>query len=123
MNTTGKSDIFEATIQMLILKSLHERGSDTSSRLVQDVRRKARGISGIDQNSVYLALRKLEASGWIRKHVDTRVPNSGTWNLTVSATRCLPIEMRQWKVFVEGAPRIFSLLQSDFDRDGPTVSR
>lgn len=114
MNTAGKSDIFEAVIQILVLKSLHERGSANSERLAKDLQRKTDGIPRIEEDSVYIALRKLETSGWVRKQSAGR-RGSGKWELTLSATKCLPLEIKQWKIFTEDWPPILRLLKSNLD--------
>ncbi|MGC1783156.1 MAG: hypothetical protein WA708_11605 [Acidobacteriaceae bacterium] len=114
MNTAGKSDIFEAVIQILILKSLDERGSANSQLLFEDLQRKTHGIPRIEKDSVYIALRKLETSGWVRKK-SAAARDSGKWQLTLSATKCLPLEIKQWKIFTEAWPPILRLLKSNLD--------
>ncbi len=116
MNTAGKSDIFEAVIQILVLKSLHESGSAKSARLIKDLQRKTHGVPGIAEDSVYIALRKLENSGWIRKTSPTAAPASVQWELTLSATKGLPLEIRRWKAFMEEWPPILTQLKSDLGK-------
>lgn len=113
MTTAGKSDIFEAVVQILVLKSLHERGSAKSERLVKDLQQKAQGIAGMKEDSVYIALRKLENSGWIRKSTASVPRSSVKWELTQAANKSLPLEFRRWKAFMEDWPPILTLLKSD----------
>ena len=113
MNTAGKSDIFEAVVQILVLRALQERGTAKSEWLVKKLQHQAHGVSHIEEHSVHIALRKLETSGWIKRERSApTAQQSGKWELTASASKCLPLEIKQWKSFIDDWPLIVSLVQA-----------
>jgi len=113
MNTAGKSDIFEAVLQILILSALEEHGACKSELLVRDLQRRISGVDCVEEHSLYIALTKLEASGWVRRERSRPTASSSEkWELTRSASACLPRELQQWKVFMDNWPLIADLLQT-----------
>ena len=113
MNTAGKSDVFEAVIQILILSALEEHGASKSERLVRDVQRRIDGVDCVEEHSLYIALTKLEVSGWVRRRTwGPATQRSEKWELTRSAKVCLPQELKQWKAFIDNWARIEGLLQT-----------
>jgi DNA-binding MarR family transcriptional regulator len=113
MNTAGKSDVFEAVIQILILRALEEHGASKSECVVRDLQRRISGVDCVEEQSLCIALTKLEASGWVRRRTwgPTR-RRSEKWELTRSAKVRLPQELKQWKTFIDNWPLIAGLLQT-----------
>ncbi len=113
MNTAGKSDVFEAVIQILILSALEEEGASKSERLVSNVQRRINGVNCVEEHSLYIALTKLEACGWVRRRTwGTPKRRSVKWELTQSARVRLPQELKQWKTFINNWAHIEGLLQT-----------
>jgi DNA-binding MarR family transcriptional regulator len=113
MNTAHKSDVFEAFTQILILSALEEHGSCKSECLVRDLKGQISGVDCIEEHSLYIALTKLEASGWVRRRTSgPTTRRSEKWELTRFARVCLPGELKQWKIFIDNWPRIAGLLQT-----------
>lgn len=113
MNTAGKSDVFEAVIQILILSALEEHGACKSELLVRDLQRRISGVDCVEEHSLYIALTKLEASGWVRRGRSGPTARAAEkWELTRSASACLPRELQQWKIFIDNWPLIADLLQT-----------
>jgi DNA-binding PadR family transcriptional regulator len=113
MNTAGKSDVFEAVIQILILSALQEHGASKSEWLVRDLQRRISGVDCVEEHSLYIALTKLEVSGWVRRGISgPTARRSEKWELTRSASTCLPRELKQWKIFIDNWPLIAGLLQA-----------
>jgi DNA-binding MarR family transcriptional regulator len=113
MNTAGKSDVFEAVIQILILRALEEHGASKSECVVMDLRRRISGVYCVEEHSLCIALTKLEASGWVRRRTwGPAGRRSEKWELTRSARVRLPQELNQWKTFIDNWPLIAGLLQT-----------
>jgi DNA-binding PadR family transcriptional regulator len=110
MITAGKSDVFEAVIQILVLKILHEHGTANGPRIVKELLRKTDGLMVIEEASGYIALAKLASSGWIRSEECATSSRSGKYVLSSSASRCLTREMETWQGFVDQWPQIRRIL-------------
>jgi DNA-binding HxlR family transcriptional regulator len=116
MNTPGKSDVVEAVVEILVLAALQDRGAANSTWLVRSLQQQTGGLSSIEEHSIRIALRKLEASGWIRKKgTASTARQSEKWELTTSANKCFPIEIRKWKSFMNDWPTIANLLRDVLD--------
>lgn len=111
MTTTGKSDVFEAVAQVVVLKILYERGIDRGDSLVKELRRRPRGLEPFQEASGYLAISKLESSGWIQRSMQID-PRSCSYQLSKTASRFLARELNDWRAFVEQWPRIQSVLKA-----------
>lgn len=113
MNTAGKSDVFEAVVQILILSALEEQGASKSERLVRNVQSRINGVDCVEEHSLYIALTKLEASGWVRRRTwGPTTQRSVKWELTRSAKVRLPQELKKWKTFIDNWAHIEGLLQT-----------
>ena len=110
MNTPGKSDVVEAVVEILVLAAIQDRGTANSAWIVKTLQQQTDGLSSIEEHSIRIALRKLETSGWIRKTA-TPARRSERWELTTSANKCFPIEIRKWRGFITNWPLIANLLR------------
>lgn len=110
MTTADKSDVFEAVVQILILKILHERGTAEGQSIVKELRRRTDRLISIEESSGYIALSKLASSGWIRHEGYTATSRSGRYVLSKSASKHLPREMKEWQSFVDHWPQISCIL-------------
>ena len=108
--TSGKSDVFEAVVQILILMILNDCGTTDGPSIVEEMRRKMNGLIYIEEASGYIALLKLEASGWIKNKTSTATPRTGVYALTKSASTYLPQEIKEWQYFVDHWPQISCIL-------------
>lgn len=113
MNTAGKSDIFEAILQLLILSALQEHGPVKAAWLTRNLHRRISGVACIEERSLHIALTKLEISGWIKRGISASTArHSEKWELTKSASECLPRELKQWKIFIDNWPLIAGVIQA-----------
>ena len=113
MNIAGKSDVFEAVIQILILSALEEHGASRPESLVEDLQRRISGVDGVEEHSLCIALTKLEASGWVRRRTwGPTTRRLEKWELTQSAKVRLPQELQQWRTFIDNWAHIEGLLQT-----------
>lgn len=108
--TSGKSDVFEAVAQILILTILHECGTADGPSIVKEMLRKADSLIYVEESSGYIALLKLEASGWIKNKKYTATPRTGVYVLTKSASTHLPQEIKEWQEFVDHWSQISYML-------------
>jgi hypothetical protein len=67
MTTVGKSDLLEAFVQLLVLTMLREGGPRRIRALTKPVLDRTSTMPFISKASVFMAITKLEISGWIRK--------------------------------------------------------
>lgn len=110
MTAIGKSDIFEAITQIVVLRILYERDETESRSLVRELRRRTKGLNTIQNASGHLALYKLESSGWIQRTTPSGA-NSEIYRLSNTAKRYLAKEFEDWRTFVDQWPRIEHILQ------------
>ncbi len=113
MNAAGKSDVFEAVLQILILSALLECGASQPESLIRNLQRRISGVDCVEEHSLCIALTKLEDSGWVRRRTwGPTKRRSEKWELTRSARVRLPQELKQWKTFMDNWPLIAGLLQT-----------
>jgi len=110
MTTAGKSDVLEAVVQILILKVLHEGGTVEGQSIARELWRRVNGLIVIEEASVYIALSKLELSGWVKNQRSAALARSGEYVLSKSARKFLPQEIKEWQDFVEQWPQISLIL-------------
>ena len=101
--TDSSAQVPPGTLEMLVLKVLSaapEHGWGIGQRLQEA----SRGIFDVNQGSLYPALQRLLAKGWIRS--DWRVTASGRraryYSLTRSGEKQLSRELEHWERQVEG---------------------
>ena len=111
ITTAGKSDVLEAVLQIFILKVLYEGGTIEGQSIVRELWRRVNGLIVIEEDSVYIALSKLELSGWVKNQRSAALARSGEYVLSRSARKFLPQEMKVWQDFVEQWPQISLLLE------------
>jgi len=99
MTTVGKSDLLEAFVQLLVLTMLRESGPQKVRALTKQVLDRTSAIPFISKASVSMAIAKLEISGWIRKEISASPKDEGPFVLTDTASRVLPLEIRDWIAF------------------------
>jgi DNA-binding PadR family transcriptional regulator len=113
MTTAGKSDVFEAVLQILILHALEQHGASQPESLFKNLQRRISTVDCVEEHSLYIALSKLEVSGWVRRRTwGPSSRRSDKWELTRSARVRLPEELKQWKTFIDNWPLIAGLLQT-----------
>jgi DNA-binding PadR family transcriptional regulator len=110
MITAGKSDVFEAVVQILILTILHKCEAADAPSIVKEMLRKTDSLIYVEEASGYIALSKLETSGWIKNKRYTDTPRTGVYVLTKSARTHLSQEVKEWQNFVDHWPQINRML-------------
>lgn len=97
------SQVPPGTLEMLVLKVLSS-GPEHGWGIGQRLQEASRGIFDVNQGSLYPAVQRLLAKGWIRS--DWRVTGSGRraryYTLTKSGGKQLARELEHWERQVEG---------------------
>ena len=95
------SDVLRGTLDLLVLKTLalepmHGWG------IAQRIEARSRGLLGVSQGSLYLALQRLEKKGWIGADWRTTDNNRRAryYRLTAKGTRALGQETESWRQYV-----------------------
>ncbi|MGA8905985.1 MAG: hypothetical protein WB524_00065 [Acidobacteriaceae bacterium] len=112
MTTVGKSDLFEAVVQLLVLITLRDGGPRTIRTLTKQLLSKTAALTFIGAPSVSMAAAKLEMSGWIRKERAVPRNDVGRYVLTDTASRMLVLEVRDWINFGAQWPEIDKTLRN-----------
>ena len=92
-----KADLLQGTLDLLILKSLQHgavHGFGISVRIGQ----MSRDMLAVEQGSLYPALYRLEARGWIESEWGFSENNRKAkfYSLTASGKKQLPVEEKNW---------------------------
>jgi transcriptional regulator len=97
------SQVPPGTLEMLVLKVLSS-GPEHGWGIGQRLQEASHGIFDVNQGSLYPAVQRLLAKGWIRS--DWRVTGSGRraryYTLTKSGEKQLARELQHWERQVEG---------------------
>ena len=105
----GKPDLVYGTLDMLILKSLQHdprHGLEIADRIKQ----MSSDILRVEQGSLYPALYRLEAQGWIKAEwgVSQNNRKARFYNLTAAGRRQLLAEREHWSRITAGINLVLS---------------
>jgi transcriptional regulator len=94
------TDLLQGTLALLILKTL-SRGPDHGWGVAQQIEQRSGEILTVNQGSLYPALHRLEAKGWIASSwgVSTNNRRAKYYHLTVDGRQQLIRETRTWTRF------------------------
>lgn len=94
------ADLLQGTLALLILKTL-SRGPDHGWGVAQQIEARSREVLTVNQGSLYPALHRLEAMGWIDSSWGTSTNNRRAkfYRLTPDGRRQLARETRTWTQF------------------------
>ena len=104
-----KSDLVYGTLDMLILKALHHdprHGLGIADRIQQ----MSNDILRVEQGSLYPALYRLEAQGWIKAEWGTSDNNRKAryYKLTAAGRKQLTAEQEHWSRITKGIDLVLS---------------
>ena len=97
---SGKTDLLQGTLDLIVLRLL--RGSPANGwELTQSIQVVSKGALDVNYGSLYPALRRLEAKGWIRGEWGMSDNNRRArfYELTPSGRKQLDAERAEWKRF------------------------
>ncbi len=95
-----KTDVLQGTLDMIVLRLL-EQGPSNGWDLTQAIQTVSQGILSINYGTLYPALHRLEAQGWLSAKWGTSENNrrARIYSLTASGRKQLVEERESWKRF------------------------
>ena len=105
--TPAKSDLLQGTLDVLILNTL-QSGSQHGWGIAQRIQQISDDVLQVNQGSLYPALYRLEAKGWIRSDWGNSENNRRAkfYVLTRSGRRQLAEERESWQRFAAAVGRV-----------------
>ena len=96
----GKTDLLQGTLDLIVLKLLRA-GAANGWELTQSIQLVSNGVLDVNYGSLYPALRRLEARGWIKGKWGTSENNRRArfYELTVAGRKQLEMERAEWERF------------------------
>ena len=95
-----KTDLLQGTLDLLVLKTL-QAGPTHGWDIAQRIRQLSREVLSVNQGSLYPALHRLEAQGWIAAEWGASDNNRQAkfYKLTAAGRRQLAAETEAWERF------------------------
>ena len=95
-----KLDILQGTLDLIVLRML-QGGAANGWELTQSIQVVSQGALEVNYGSIYPALRRLEANGWVKGRWATTENNRRArfYELTPSGRKQLAAEQEQWERF------------------------
>jgi len=99
--------LLQGTLDLLILRTL-QAGPDHGQGIARAIQEQSGDTFLVDHSSLYPALQRLEARGWIRAEWGTSTNNRKArfYELTKSGRKQLTVEARQWRRLARAIGRI-----------------
>lgn len=96
----AKLDLLAGTLDLIVLKLLRA-GPANGWDLTQSIQVMSKGTLDVNYGSLYPALRRLEAKGWVKGRWGMSENNRRArfYDLTASGTKQLDAERRDWERF------------------------
>jgi transcriptional regulator len=104
---TDDGDMIAGTLDMLILRTL-QAGPAHGLFIAQTIERRSEAALLVEQGSLYPALHRLEARGWIAPYWGTSDSNRRArfYRLTPRGRRQLRAETNRWDALVQAVGRV-----------------
>jgi PadR family transcriptional regulator, regulatory protein PadR len=95
-----KIDLLQGTLDLIVLRMLRA-GPANGWQLTQNIQVVSRGALDINYGSIYPALRRLEAQGWIRGRwaMTENHRRARFYELSAAGRKQLEAELEQWERF------------------------
>lgn len=95
-----KIDVLQGTLDLIVLRML-QGGAANGWQLTQSIQVVSQGALEVNYGSIYPALRRLEANGWVKGRWATTENNRRArfYELTASGRKQLAAERKQWERF------------------------
>jgi PadR family transcriptional regulator, regulatory protein PadR len=96
----AKVDLLQGTLDLIVLKLLRA-GPANGWQLTQSIQATSRGVLDVNYGSLYPALRRLEARGWVTGYWGASENNRRArfYQLTAAGKRQLDTERAEWERF------------------------
>ena len=101
-----KTEILQGTLDLIVLRLLRSAPSNGWD-LTRSIQTLSRGVLDVNYGSLYPALRRLEARGWVRAWWQASESNRRAryYELTAAGKKRLEVERAEWERF-SGAVRL-----------------
>jgi PadR family transcriptional regulator, regulatory protein PadR len=99
-----KNDQLLGSLDLLILKTLAQRGSMHGYGIVLHIQQVSDDLLRIEEGSLYPALHRIEETGWIESEWKTSENNRRAkyYRLTARGRKQLAVEQQSWERVVKG---------------------
>jgi transcriptional regulator len=106
--TTGKTDILQGTLDLMVLKTLDTMGSLHGYGIAQRLQQISGALLQLNQGTLYPALLRLEQRGWISSKWGTSDNNRRArfYSLTRQGRKQLQREADDWQRIAEVMARV-----------------
>ena len=114
-NVRSRLDLLQGTLDLLILRTLLP-GPNHGHAIAKHIQRTSEDLLQVETGSLYPALHRLEAKGWIRASWDLsdRGKRAKYYRLTARGRRQLATEQSKWQAF----SRAMGLILNPVDQEG-----
>ena len=102
MSPAAKVDLLQGTLDLIVLKLLRA-GPANGWDLTQSIQVVSKGMLDVNYGSLYPALRRLEARGWVKAHWGASENNRRArfYELTSAGRKQLETERAAWERFTQ----------------------
>jgi PadR family transcriptional regulator, regulatory protein PadR len=106
--TTGKSDVLQGTLDLMVMKTLETMGPQHGYGIAQRLQQVSDKVLQLNQGTLYPALLRLEQRGWISSRWGTSENNRRArfYSLTRAGRRQLQREADDWNRMAEIMTRV-----------------
>ena len=96
----GKTDLLQGTLDLIVLKLLRAAPAN-GWELTQSIQVVSKGVLDVNYGSLYPALRRLEAKGWIKGKwgISENNRRARFYELTTAGRKQLDAERAEWERF------------------------
>jgi PadR family transcriptional regulator, regulatory protein PadR len=104
---TGQADILQGTLNMLVLQML-SRAKANGYEIAKRIEEHSGDALQVDHGSLYPALRRLEANGWVKARWETSPSNRKAryYELTAAGRKQAEVERQRWRTSVLAISRV-----------------
>src|SRR6185295_18852101 len=98
---TERTELLQGTLDLLILRSLKGGGWKHGYEIAQHIKQRSEEVLQVETGSLYPALHRLEAKGWITAEWDLseKGKRARYYRLTAAGRRQLHAERSRWEMF------------------------
>ena len=97
--STGKTDVLQGTLDLMVLRTLESMGPQHGFGLAKRIQQISEGVLELNQGTLYPALLRLEQKGWIASEWGASEANRRArfYKLTPAGRRQVARESRDWE--------------------------
>jgi transcriptional regulator len=108
---TGKSEVLQGTLDLMILKTLHALGRQHGFGIARRIEQVSRDVLQLNEGTVYTSLLRLQQQGWIAAEWGTSENNRKAkfYALTKRGQKQLEVETEKWERISDVIGRVLRL--------------